>query len=254
MNKKYYYTSDLSKLLGVHSNTIRLYQELGFFPPVERDTNSYRKYTERHIEQAKLIALVLIYPYVGDKALLEDLVRFAAKDHYGMAMELAYQHLARIRTERTYAESAVEFLERWASGYLMDSSSTQMSIGETAQYLGVTVDMLRNWERNGLIDVPRNPDNGYRVYGTSEFGRLRVIRMLVNTGYSQMSILRMFRKFDSGERDNLRDALTIPEEESDNEYIQLIADRWLQGLVELETRAQSAIQQLGLMIEAHHKR
>lgn len=254
MRKKHFYTSDLAKLLGVHSNTIRLYQDLGFFPPVQRDKNRYRQYTARHIEQAKLISLTLVYPYTGEKSLLENLVRYAAKDHYGMAIELAYQYLAQVRTERTYAESAVEFLERWASGYLMDSSPTQMSIGETAQYLGVTVDMLRNWERNGLIDVPRNPENGYRVYGAPEFGRLRVIRILINAGYSLMAILRMFRKFDSGERENLRDALTIPPEENDSEYIQLIADRWLHSLVELETRAQAVIQQLGHMIEAHHKR
>jgi DNA-binding transcriptional MerR regulator len=41
---------------------------------------------------------------------------------------------------------------------------------------------------SGLIRAPRNPDNGYRPYGAAESGRLRVIRMLNQAGYSQMAI------------------------------------------------------------------
>src|SRR5438445_1617489 len=41
-------------------------------------------------------------------------------------------------------------------------------IGQVAHLLGVTIDILRNWDRNGLIDVPRDLSNGYRRYGRSE--------------------------------------------------------------------------------------
>ena len=56
--------------------------------------------------------------------------------------------------------------------------------------------MLRNWERNGLLRVPRDPRNRYRTYSAAEIGRLRVIRVLARSKYSQMAILRMLR--DSG--------------------------------------------------------
>ncbi len=244
-------TSDLAKAIGVHVNTIRLYEADGFLLAVPRAENGYRQYTPMHLEQARLAHLALRYPYLlHDKPLLIHLVKSAACLDLGMAMELAYQYLVHVRIERTYAEAAIEFLERWAAGHLLDSSQEKMNITQAAQHLNVTVDMLRNWERNGLIKIPRDPHNRYRLYGTTEFGRLRVIRMLVKSGYSLMAILRMLRQFDAGKTDNLRLALDLPHE--DDEYINVIADRWLSSLMELENRAQAVIRQLGHMIEMVH--
>ena len=245
-------TSDIARELGVHTNTVRLYETSGFLPEIPRAKNGYRQYTARHLEQARLAHLALRWPYLGDKTLLQDLVRSAAAGDLGMAMELAYQYLAHVRMERTSAEAAIEFLERWAAGHLMDRPRQRVHIGQAARHLNVTVDMLRNWERNGLIEVPRDPGNHYRLYGTAEFGRLRVIRTLVQSGYSLMAILRMMRQFDAGRTDNLRDALNIPQEE--DEQIQIIADRWLLSLLELEQRAQAIIKQIGRMIEMAHSR
>lgn len=254
MSAKHLHISAIARELGVHPSTIRLYETQGFLPAIPRGKNRYRQYTLMHLEQARLVYLALRWPYVGDKTLLVDLAKSAADGDFGMAMELAYQYLARVRVEKTYAEAAIEFLERWAAGYLMDSASQKMLINQAAHHLNVTIDMLRNWERNGLIDVPRDPANGYRLYGTTEFGRLRVIRMLVQSGYSMMAILRMFRQFDSGQKANLRDALELPREESASEEIEVIADRWLSGLLELEQRAQATIQQIGRMIEMAYTR
>jgi DNA-binding transcriptional MerR regulator len=246
-------TSDIAKKIGVHPNTVRLFEAQSYLPPISRADNGYRQFTPLHLEQARLTALTLRWPYVTDREVLIYLVRSAACGDYGTAMELAYQNLVQVRTERTYAESAIEFLERWATGYLLDSFHDKMHTTEAAQYLRVTVDMLRNWERNGLISVPRDPTNGYRLYGAVEFGRLRVIRMLVQSGYSLMAILRMLQQFDEGKRHNLRDALELPPEDSANEYIGVIADRWLSSLIELEERAQKIIQQVGHLIEMTHQ-
>lgn len=252
MPSRHLKTHDLAKALGVHVNTIRMYEKEGFLPPIPRGANGYRQYSAMHFEQARLVRMTLHWPYVGDKSLLIDLVRSAANGDLGMAMELAYQHLARVRVERTYAEAAVEFLERWAAGHWIDAPRKRVHISEAAQHLNVTVDMLRNWERNGLITVPRDPENHYRLYGTAEFGRLRVIRMLVQAGYSLMAILQMLLQFDAGNTDNLRAALDVPREYSANEAIDVIADRWLSSLVELEDRAREIIAQLGRMIEMAH--
>ena len=243
-------THHIAKALGLHVNTIRHYEASGFLPAIPRGDNGYREYSVRHLEQARLVYLTVRWPYVGDRTLLEDLVRYAANDDLGMAMELAYKYLAHVRMERTFAEAAIEFLERWAAGHLLDSPRQQVHIKEAAQHLNVSIDMLRNWERNGLIEIPRDPTNQYRLYGTAEFGRLRVIRTLVKSGYSLMAILRMMLQFDAGKTDNLRDALHLPPEES--EHIQIIADRWLESLIELEQRAQAIIRQIGHMIELAH--
>lgn len=242
-------TIDLAKELGVHVNTIRLYEASGFLSPIPRGSNGYRQYSAIHLEQARLAKLALRWPYVGNKQLLIDMVKSVASSDLGMAMEFAYQHLAYVRVERTYAESALEFLERWAAGHAMDSSTHPMHIRQAAVHLNVSVDMLRNWERNGLLTVPRDPTNKYRLYGSAEFGRLRVIRMLVKCGFSLMAILRMLQHFDNGNTTNLREALNVPPEEDAGKSIFAIADHWLASLQEQEQRAQKIIEQIGWMIE-----
>lgn len=244
---RYLKTSDIARQVGVHVNTVRLYEARGFLPAVPRSKSGYRLFTRRHLEQMRLAYLALKWPYPGGAQVALDLVKCAADGDLGMAMELAYEYLANVRIERTRAEAAVEFLERWARGQALDTTKRTLSIGQAADHLGVSVDQLRNWDRNGLLDVPRDPETGYRQYGAAEIGRLRVIRMLRQSGYSLMAILRMLRRFDAGEVDRLREALDTPDERED---IETIADRWLSTLAELEERAQAIIRQIAVMINA----
>lgn len=248
MPKPFLRTKDVAVALGVHVNTVRLYEEAGYLSHVPRAPNGYRQFSPLHLEQARLAHMTLRWPYLGDKTLLIELVKRAAQGDLGVAVELAYRYLAHVRVERTYAEAAVEFVQRWAAGYKVDASHQTMHIRQAAAHLDVSVDMLRNWERNGLICIPRDA-NGYRQYGSAEFGRLRVIRMLLQAGFSLMAILKMLRQFDTGVRHNLHQALDLPLEESANEYIEVIADHWLTSLIELEARAQAIIQQVGRLME-----
>lgn len=239
-------TSDIARMVGVHVNTVRLYEAQGFLSAAPRTASGYRRFSTLHLEQMRLAHLALTWPYSGDQPLVLDVVRCAAEGDLGMALELAYEHLVNVRVERTHAEAAVEYLERWAQGQILDTTSRTLSIGQTAQHLGVTGDQLRNWDRNGLLDVPRHPETGYRAYSAVEIGRLRVIRMLRQSGYSLMAILRMLRQFDAGERERLREALDTP---GANEDIETLADRWLSTLQGQETRAQAIIQQIIVLID-----
>ena len=237
-------TSDIANAVGVHVNTVRLYEAQGYLAPVPRSATGYRQYTQLHLEQMRLAHLALQWPYSNDKALVQELVLCAAENDLGMAMELAYEHLINVRIELTHAEAAVEFLERWAQGMVIDTTKRRLTIGQTAQHLRVTTDQLRNWDRNGLLDVPRDPVTGYRMYSAREIGRLRVIRMLRQSGYSTMAILRVLRKFDAGERESLLEALDTPDP---NEDIETLADRWLSTLRQQEVRALAIIQQISVI-------
>ncbi len=106
----------------------------------------------------------------------------------------------------------------------------------------MTTDRLRNWERNGLIEVPRNPLNGYRIYRTREIGRLRVIRTLSQARYSQMAILRMLMRLDQGETSDLRQVLDTPREDED---VYFATDQLLSTLADLEFKSQQIIDFLG---------
>ncbi len=240
-------TSDVAKAVGAHPNTVRLYEEWGFLPPIPRSRSGYRLFTENHLDQMRLARTALRGPWPG-REIREtslNLVRMSAAGDLGGALEEAYHYQALVQAERVQAESAVALLERWARGVPADATEDLLSIGQAARLLGVTTDMLRNWERNGLIAVPRDPRNGYRLYGADEIGRLRVIRVLARAKYSQMAILRMMLCLDRGEVEGLREALDTPRPDED---VFGAADRWLSTLAELEERARSLIVQLEHML------
>ena len=237
---KFLRTSDLAKAVGVHANTVRRYVDRGLLPPVEYSPSGYRHFTSRHLDCLRLAWLVYSSPYAG-KAIYQSGVRIVqttVSSDLVSARDLAHAHLALVQAERTQAEIAADLLEHWASGPPAEDTIWPLQIGQVARLLGVTIDVLRNWDRNGLIDVPRDPANGYRRYGAPEISRLRIIRMLSRSGYSMSAILRMLIQLDRGDRTNLRRALDTPRPDED---VYLASDRWLSTLAEQEQRARTII-------------
>ena len=237
---KYLRTSDLAKAVGVHPNTVRRYVDRHLLPPVERSSSGYRRFTQRHLDCLRLARQIYGGQYPG-KAIYQSGVRILQAtvngDLHG-ALKLAFGHLALVQSERSQADLAVSLLERWAFGTPSDTTMQALQIGQVAHMLGVTIDILRNWDRNGLIDVPRNLSNGYRQYGAQEISRLRIIRMLSRAGYSISAILRMLIQLDQGEKTNLRHALDTPGPDED---VYLASDRWLSTLADQEQRANTII-------------
>ncbi|MCJ7703685.1 MAG: MerR family transcriptional regulator [Anaerolineales bacterium] len=247
MPEKYLRTSDIAREIGCHPNTVRLYEEWGHIPKVERSRSNYRLFTKTHLEHMRLAWTALSGSYPGKtlKRSAYAVVRQAASGDLGGALEMAYSHLALVKAERAQAEAAAELLERWSQGTTTDATSGSLQIGEAARLLKVSRDMLRNWEQNGLISVPR-ASNGYRKYGAPEIGRLRVIRMLVRSGYSMMAILRMLLQLDQGEVVDVRQALDTPREDED---IFTAADQWLSTLATQAEKGSAMIIRLEAMID-----
>lgn len=243
-------TSDLAKASGMHPNTVRRYAERGILPPVARAPNGYRRFTQHHLDCMRLAAQVYGRAYPG-KALFDSgrqVVATAATGDMAQALSQAHTHLALVLAEHDQANLAADLLEHWAAGAVVDETSRPLRIGEVARLLGVSTDVLRNWDRNGLLDVPRNPANGYRQYEAPELGRLRVIRMLSLSGYSTSAILRMMLQLNSGQTDNLRHALDTPRPDED---AFLASDRWLSTLAAQETQARTMIVILQEIVQRH---
>jgi len=237
-------TSELAKAARVHPNTVRLYEQWGLLPPVERNPfNNYRRFTQKHLDQLLLVRQALRFIWLSKevRVTVYDVIAQGVQDNLGGALELAYKLLSQVQAERAQAEAAFRYLERWVEGVPPDRPARPLRIGEVARLLDVSIDQLRNWERNNLLETPRDPSNGYRLYGPEEIGRLRVIRMLIRSRYSMMSILRMLKKLDQGETDQLRQALDTPGLEEDALYV---TDHWLTTLSELEKGAHELIEQI----------
>lgn len=238
-------TAEVARAVGVHPNTVRLYEAWGFLPPIPRGPSGYRLFTWEHVDQMRLARTALQWPYPGGKDPVLALVFRAAAGDLGGALEEAYRYLAQVRAERAEAEAAADFLDHWARGLPVEATTERLLVGRVAERLNVTIDALRSWERNGLIAVPRDPRNGYRRYGAAEIGRLRVIRLLRQAGYSTMAILRMFLRLERG-NDDVRRALDTPAPDED---VYTAADRWQSALEDQERRALDVIAQLRAMIE-----
>jgi DNA-binding transcriptional MerR regulator len=248
VSPRYLRTSDVAKAVGVHPNTVRLYEAWGLLPSIPRAPNGYRMFAESHVDQMRLARLAMRITWLGGAIRKHALsmVYSAAEGDLDASLEQAIALQAIIQSEIDHAHAAADVLERWAQGSgSLSKLSAPMTIGQVAQCLSVTPDMLRNWERNGLLSVPRDPANQYRQYGLTEIDRLCVIRALRKAGYSLMAILRLMLAFDRGQRGGLRVVLDTPRPDEDARYA---TDRWISALAEVEGASQMMIDHLHTMM------
>jgi DNA-binding transcriptional MerR regulator len=242
MTTKFLRTSDLARSAGIHPNTVRRYVDWGLLPPVERSPSGYRLFTQRHLECLRLARMIYAAPHPGRgfRALGNEIIQCAVVEDWQGALEKAHEHLLVVSAELEHANQAAYLLERWAQNMsaASDSYEDSLTIGEVSTLLSVSIDVIRNAERNGLITIPRNSYNNYRLFGKKEIERLRVIRMLSKAGYSHMAILRMFIELDKGNTRDLKKTLDTPREDED---IFTAADQWLTTLNEQEKLAQRVI-------------
>lgn len=253
MPRDYLTTSEIARAVGVHPNTVRLYEAWGFIPQAERTPAGYRRFSELHLDLMRFARFAIRGQYAGKtiRRSILSLVRQAASGALNAAYQSSLDHLALVQAEKKRAEQAAHLVESWARSRPIPESPGKLQIGQAARLLDVSRDQLRNWERNGLLKVKRSSGNGYRLYTPRDIRRLEVIRMLSQSGYSQMAILRMMLQLDQGQRKDLSQVLDTPRPDEDPV---MAADRWLTTLSKEECRARQLIEQLANILEKQSKR
>ena len=197
----------------------------------------------------RIARLAVAGPYVVPKTLAVEAARHAALDDLETALELAGRFGSLVAGEETRALRAAESLDGWASAPASAREEPGIAISAAAERVGASTAALRDWERNGLIAVRRDPGNGYRRYTHADIERLRVIRTLLRARYSAMSILRMLTDLDHDGREVPSAVIDTPRAD---ETVYSATDRWLSSLREAGVRAghlRSAIR--GLMHRRH---
>lgn len=119
-----------------------------------------------------------------------------------------------------------------------EEKDTLLNRNGAAKLLGVSINVIIYWERNGLLDVPRSK-NGYRVYGANEIKLLGVIKVLRQENYSTQCICRMLKKLKPGSEDNNR--FLSGETEDSDEWL-------LSSLAEAECDVKELIDYIGGLI------
>ena len=103
--------------------------------------------------------------------------------------------------------------------------------------MDISIDTLRNWERNGLLQIKRK-QNGHRVYTSDDIERLKMIRTLRLANYSLEAILRMLNALEQNPQINIKQILNTPQSDSD---IVSVCDKLISSLKDAEKNAEKMI-------------
>jgi Predicted transcriptional regulators len=210
-----------------------LYEEWGFISRAERKANNYRVFREKHLYQMKLARTALPGPYPIEGSIVQGLVRkFAGGDIQGALVD-SRLYLDKVHLEKERTADALRVLDRW---YRSKPGDRYKIVCRTrkkaADNLGISVDALRTWERNGLLSI--NKDNRLRMeFSGWDMEKIMVIRLLRNCGFSIASLHNVF-----ADNEKLRQkpsiVLSLPD---NNSGISYVTDRYLGFLEEHESRA-----------------
>lgn len=212
-----YTTKQVAEIIGIHPNTVRLYEQIGFIQKPERLKNGYRVFTELHVKQMRLVRLALRGEILqnGLRKIAVKIIKESANYEFDKAITDTQKYLQMLQTEILNANEAIEIVKNILSKTDIAGEEIVYTRKQTADYLGVTTDTLRNWELNGLISIKRR-DNGYRVYKNEDINRLKIIRSLRCANYSLTSILRLLSDLSSGKTVDIKQSIDTPREMTDN--------------------------------------
>jgi len=66
----------------------------------------------------------------------------------------------------------------------MNTPASSLTIGAVAKRVGVAIDTIRFYEREGLLPEPMRRASGYRSYGDGTIAQLRFIRRAKHLGFT----------------------------------------------------------------------
>lgn len=224
-----YSTSQIAGIVGLHPNTVRMYEEWGLIQKPERKKNGYRVYYDIHIKQFELVkkALQIEVLQAGLRKRMINAVKLSAIYKFDEAIELVEEYVRIANQEIEHAKEAARLCELIYQQPERDNIFYKRT--QAAKELGLTIDTIRNWEMNGLLTVKRK-ENGYRVYDSNDMNRLKIIRSLRCANYSLSAILRMLNKLESGMNKSENDILNILNTPEDEEDIISVCDRLIDSL------------------------
>jgi len=240
-----YKTSEVAQIIGIHPNTVRLYEKLGLIPKPERRKNGYRVFTDFHITQFRLARTALKVEVLqnGLRKKAIDVIKASATGNLEEAENITKSYLRQVKQEQRNAGEAIEIVRLLLSGTEQNIEKLHLTRKETADYLQISMDTLRNWELNGLLTVKRK-QNGYRVYTDVDIRRLKIIRSLRCANYSLSAILRMLNELSHNPQANISKVIDTPEETDD---IISVCDKLLTSLRYAEENAENMLVLLGEM-------
>ncbi|MHC1683038.1 MAG: MerR family transcriptional regulator [Clostridiaceae bacterium] len=230
-----YRTSEVAKIIGVHPNTILAYEKWGYISTVPRSDNGYRVYSEMHIKQIKITRLALMSKAVKTYMIFEvrGILKAVAKGNLKKALSLSENFLVQLQNEKAREYEVIIEMKKVLKDYIADKRSISLKRSEAAKVIGVSIDVIINWERNGMLEIPRNNKNNYRVYSEYELVLLKIIKILRDENYCTQCVGKMIKKIEDSNFELLKEndqlLSTIEEKEEDikkiNSHLSLLINK-----------------------------
>ena len=94
-----YRTAEVAAVIGVHPNTVRLYEEWGLIPAAKRQANGYRVFTAFHIQQFRLARTAFQIEVLqgGLRKKIVEVVKLSAQGHFDGAILLTQEYIADLK-------------------------------------------------------------------------------------------------------------------------------------------------------------
>ena len=242
-----YSTGQIARLIGVHPNTVRMYESWGLITKPLRKPNGYRVFGDVHIDQFRLArtAFQIEVLQSGLRKRMIDVVKKSAGGKYDEAINGIEEYISAIIEEKRKASEAAEIATRILR-HIDDDEPLLFGRKEVSDMLGISMDTLRNWEMNGLLRIKRS-ENGYRVYDAQDIKALKMIHSLRCANYSLAAILRMIHTLTQDDPENILQKVNTPPEDED---IVSVCDRLI---VSLDSAGENAKKILRMLLQMKNK-
>lgn len=186
--------ADIANRLGISTSALRYYEEWGIVPTVERGENGYRRYTQRHVAYFECVrAMSPGFGMDATKAVMRCLV--AGKTDEALWRVSAEQ--ASLHARKQMADQTIQVLDTDALDPVdRRGRPKRMTIGEASAKTSIPASAIRHWEKMGLVEPERDPDNGYRYFGPAQIRRILIIGTLRSAVWSLETIREVIRELD----------------------------------------------------------
>lgn len=192
---RYYKPSEIAKELRISTSALRHYESCGVVPAPARAANGYRLYTIEHL--AYFRCLRAMFPGFG-VAVTCNVLRHIQAANVDAAFWIVNKEQANLQQEKVAADQTLELLHHLELPPIASKKLKEyMTIGEAAEFTGVTTSAIRHWEKEGLLTPVRDPENGYRLFTPTHIRKILLIRTLRSTVYFLKSMKDIVKALDN---------------------------------------------------------
>ena len=143
--------------MNIHTNTVRLYEEIGLVEPAERLINGYRMFNDNHVLQYNLARLALSMDK-RQKSIRKNAIlisKHIAKKENDDALLLSAKLINNIKTEKENIMKIQNKYSHVITGKEQQEKRIYLTRKKAAEYVNASSDAIRNWESKGLLQIKK---------------------------------------------------------------------------------------------------